>query len=796
MTLPQFKIEFDPIANPKAVVQRDNVRCTVLTDRLIRMEHSPSGEFEDHASMAIWYRNQPVPPFTAKVTDESVEIDTDYLHLTYRVNRDGFTPTSLSVTVKQFNYTWHYGDHPYFTGNLGGTYRTLDEASGFVRPDPGLMSSKGGAVHDDSKTLVFNEDCWVEPRAQPENKDLYFFGYGHDFTACQLDLTKIAGKTPMVPRYILGNWWSRYWAFSDQELLDLMQEFKDHDTPLSVCIVDMDWHVTKEGNTTSSGWTGYTWNRKLFPNPEGFIEKLHDLGLKTALNLHPADGIHPHEAQHKEFAEFMGMDPEIKEPIPFDIADPKFAEGYFNILHHPMEAQGVDFWWIDWQQGGVSSLPGLDPLTWLNHLHFYDLGRDGEKRPFIFSRWGGLGGHRYPIGFSGDTVIGWDALAFQPGFTAVAANVGYGYWSHDIGGHMGGVEEDELYARWMQYGVFSPIFRMHCTSNPFHERRPWGRGPAAEKAATAALQLRHSLIPYIYSMSWRNYSTGQTMICPLYYTHPNEDTFQMSALGAYWFGSELVAAPFTQPASEETGLSKNTIYLPEGTWFNFFSGERVQGNGWKSIYGTLDDIPVFAKAGAIVPMSEENDWGQPQNPVCPELVIFPGADNVFELYEDDGETNDYQNGAYAITRIEQQWKPEELILTIHPVAGKAEFIPEGRQFGLTFKGIKNPDDVVVKRNGEAVEVDGLYDAVWDALMLTEVEVNPADELVVTLKGDLLATSGRSKETVFNFLTHFKMDSWDKNAIYNHWEKIKAGEMSLKRFHSLTDAQAQVLESLM
>ena len=265
-----------------------------------------------------------------------------------------------------------------------------------------------------------------------------------------------------------------------------------------------------------------------------------------------------------------------------------------------------------------------------------------SKRPFIFSRWGGLGGHRYPIGFSGDTVIGWDALDFQPGFTAVAANVGYGYWSHDIGGHMGGVEDDELYTRWMQYGVFSPIFRMHCTSNPFHERRPWGRGPAAEKAATSALQLRHALIPYIYSMSWRNYSTGQTMICPIYYTHPNEDTFSMSALGAYWFGSEMLAAPFTQPAHKETGLSKNTIYLPEGLWFNFFTGEKVEGNGWKNIYGTLDDIPVYAKAGAIVPMSEENDWGHTAKSASPELIIFPGADNTFELYEDDGETNDYQ----------------------------------------------------------------------------------------------------------------------------------------------------------
>lgn len=796
MTLPQFQIRFEPLAKPEAVVQQGNARFTVLTDRLIRMEYSPNGEFEDHASMAIWYRSQPVPRFTREISDELVEIETEYLHLTYKPHPDGFTAASLLVTVKQFDYTWHFGDHAYSTGNLGGTYRTLDNAAGFVRPDPGLMSSKGGAVYDDASTLVFKEDCWVEPRKNPENQDLYFFGYGYDFTACQRDLTKIAGKTPMVPRYILGNWWSRYWAYSDQELLDLMQEFKDHDTPLSVCIVDMDWHVTKAGNTTSSGWTGYTWNREYFPDPKDFIEKLHAMNLKTALNLHPADGIHPHEAQYEQFAEWMGLDPDSKEPIPFDIADPKFAEGYFKILHHPKEEQGIDFWWIDWQQGGVSSLPGLDPLTWLNHLHFYDLGRDGEKRPFIFSRWGGLGGHRYPIGFSGDTVIGWDALDFQPGFTAVAANVGYGYWSHDIGGHMGGVEEDELYTRWMQYGVFSPIFRMHCTSNPFHERRPWGRGPAAEKAATEALRLRHALIPYIYSMSWRNYTTGQTIICPIYYTHPNEETFSMSAHGAYWFGSELIAAPFTRPAVKETGLSKNAIYLPEGLWFDFFTGEQVRGDGWRNVYGTLEDIPVFAKAGAIVPMSQENTWGEPHNPVTPQLIVFPGADNTFELYEDDGETNGYLFGEYAITTISQTWQPEELTLTIHPVKGKPRFIPNGRQFMLTFKGIARPDSITVAGNGNTIELESTYHPETDTLRFSPVAVDPADSLTMTLKGDLLATRDRSKETVFKFLNNFRLDTWDKGAIYADWDKIKAGEVSLKRFRSLTDAQAQILESLM
>lgn len=148
------------------------------------------------------------------------------------------------------------------------------------------------------------------------------------------------------------------------------------------------------------------------------------------------------------------MNPASKQPIPFHIADKRFVKNYFELLHHSMEDQGVDFWWIDWQQGEKSEMKGLDPLPWLNHLHYMDSGRRGTRN-LIYSRWGGLGNHRYPIGFSGDTLVYWTALQFQPYMTATASNVLYGWWSHDIGGHMGGETEPELYARWVQFGALS-----------------------------------------------------------------------------------------------------------------------------------------------------------------------------------------------------------------------------------------------------------------------------------------------------------------------------------------------------
>jgi alpha-glucosidase (family GH31 glycosyl hydrolase) len=691
---------FHPVANPESVVTAKNVRFTVLTDRLIRMEYSKDNSFEDRPSQVFWYREQPVPHFKKIITDTTLEIETAFLYLKYQITSSGFTSKTLSITLKQTGATWTYGAWP--KDNLKGTARTLDGFAGTTRLEDGLLSRSGWNVVDDSKSLVFNESGWLEPRhfqtlrvlkTLRVSKDLYFFGYGSDFAACLRDFTRISGSIPMVPRYILGNWWSRYWAYTQDELKSLMEEFRAHDIPLSICIVDMDWHITKTGNS-SDGWTGYTWNRELFPDPNGLIRWLHDQGLRTALNLHPARGIHPHEEQYKAMAEWMKIKPASKKPIPFDIADPHFMEGYFEILHHPYEEPpspagrgarsegGVDFWWMDWQQGRKSKIPGLDPLWMLNHLHYHDLGRDGRKRPFVFSRWGGLGNHRYPIGFSGDTYVRWKVLNYQPYFTATAANVGYGWWSHDIGGHMLKDGTPELYLRWVQFGVFSPIFRLHSTSRAELDRRPWGKPERFFQATRDAMQLRHALIPYIYSMAWRAHQTGISLVTPMYYGNWEEPA-AFEAMGQYNFGTELIVAPITDPANPKTGRAVKRVWLPPGDWYDFFTGQRFSGGQWHEITTELEDIPVFAKAGAIVPLAPKVGWGGVENPTELDIHIFMRADNTFDLYEDDGETTDYERGKYAITRFSLQGNK----FIIHPATGDLNVIPSSRTYRIHIHGV-------------------------------------------------------------------------------------------------------------
>ncbi|HZY41772.1 MAG TPA: TIM-barrel domain-containing protein, partial [Anaerolineae bacterium] len=577
-----FQLSVRPVARPDSIVRAPHVRFTVLTSRLIRLEYSRTDQFEDRASQTFWYRDLPVPEFTVEHFDDVIAITTDHLHLQYRITAHGFTRDTLSIEVQTTGAVWRHGDLGE-RDNLRGTARTLDEADGAIRLERGLMSRAGWSVVDDSHSLVFDAQSWLAARTDLDNLDLYFFGYGRDYLHCLFDFGKVAGHVPLIPRWALGNWWSRYWAYSQTELVELITDFQQHDIPLAVCIIDMDWHITNTGNE-ASGWTGYTWNSDLFPDPAELITWLHQQGLKTALNLHPADGVYPHEAHYSAMANALGVDVAAERPIDFNLGDPAFARAYFEILHHPHEALGVDFWWIDWQQGTRSQVAGLDPLMWLNHLHFYDLARAGSKRPFIFSRWFGLGNHRYPIGFSGDTVVTWQSLAFQPYFTATAANVGYGWWSHDIGGHMGGLEDAELYARWVQFGAFSPILRLHSTNNPYQDRRPWRTDAETLRVIREAMQLRHALIPYLYTMAWRNHTQDVPLITPMYHDYPDEDDAYRCPQ-QYQFGAELIAAPFVAPRDPDTRLSRQIVWLPYGNWFNFFTGEQLYGHRWHSVYG-------------------------------------------------------------------------------------------------------------------------------------------------------------------------------------------------------------------
>ena len=752
-----FSIHTEPIANPQAVITSGKARFTLLTPRIIRMEWSPTTTFEDRPSQAFWFRKQPRPHFTREQNAGTLKLETEYLTLSYKTGHP-FSPESLQISLNTHGGTWHFNSpNP---GNLRGTARTLDMVDGAVPLGEGLISRSGWSLVDDSASLVFNQHSWLEARQAPEGQlDLYFFGFGTDYPACLREFNLIAGSVPMVPRFILGNWWSRFWEYSQDELARLMDDFQHQQVPLSVCIIDMDWHITKTGNT-STGWTGYTWNSQLFPNPEALLQQLHQKNLKVALNLHPAEGIHPHEEDYQSMAAAVGQDPAHKQPVEFDITNPAFVNAYFNILHHPQEESGIDFWWMDWQQGARTRLSGLDPLWWLNHLHFLDLGRNGTRRSFIFSRWGGLGNHRYPIGFSGDSIVSWASLAFQPYFTATAANVNYGWWSHDIGGHMGGVEDAELYARWVQMGVFQPILRLHSTKNPYHERRPWGWDAETLEVTRAAMQMRHALIPYLYSMAWRCHHEGIAPILPMYYSHPQQAE-AYACPNQYMFGSQLLTTFYTQPRDPHTRLSRAVVWLPEGGWYDYFTGQYYN-SGWHALHGGLRNTPVFARAGAIIPTAPASGSASTENPAELHIHIFAGQSGSFDLYEDEGNTNFYQRGDYAITPMCNTCEGNQFTFSHGPAQGQTSLMPATRRLHLHFRGFNQNGIISARLNGEPLELQMRFEEATHTISLDPISVTPADRLEVrlaALSGKSLANFGDSREArLHNMVDAFRMES--------------------------------------
>lgn len=709
--LPVMAQENSPLAHPEAVVRVGKARFTVLTPEMIRIQYSDKGEFEDRATFAIINRRLPVPRFTSKKKGGYLYIKTDALTLKYKIGgKIGTDIASDDVLSVCFDLNgeqvlWFPGKDDAF--NLKGTTRTLDGQLGDNKRqelEKGLLSREGWSIIDESPrthrgdgstTFAFDKAYdgidWVAEPIDKDAIDWYFLGYGHQYKQALSDFIKVAGRQPMPPLYVLGYWYSKYQRYTSDEFMEIVNDVKRNQIPMDVMIFDMDWHT--------QGWTGWTWDRTAIPDPEGLIDWMHQQGLKVALNLHPADGVDDDEDYFSEVRDDMGMDEKTK-VVPWNLSDPKFYHSMFNRIIRARERQGVDFWWIDWQQNLTSKyVEGLGETFWCNHVFYNDMRVNRpDHRPLIFHRWGGLGSHRYPIGFSGDSHSTYPTLAWQPYFTATASNVGFGYWGHDLGGHMQmGDNDPELYLRWMQFGVFTPIFRTHATNRPGIERRIWHYDNFPLLLET--VRLRYALMPYIYTAARHAYDTGVSICRPLYYDSPEEDNAYLFE-DEYMFGDDILVAPVVTP-SESDGKAERRIWLPQGKWFDVCRNMVVEGNRIFTDRYTQREIPYFYRAGTVIvnnpPMLNLN-----MRPDRLVLKVVPGDDGTTTLYEDEGDTEGYKNGAYTTTQIVHQGQT----LTIMPREGAFPGMQEKKAYTIEYLALSRPTSVSI--NGKR-----LSNGVWN-----------------------------------------------------------------------------------
>ncbi len=702
-----------PLANPNNIIHWGNFRVTVLFDRLFRVEEDASGTFCDEATLTVWFRDMPAVPFETTEQDGKLYVKTAKATLVLGACRE-----ESYVILDDRNVALDNSQ------NLCGTEPTLDCCDGELKFIPGwgffklpltmgVLSKNGVAVWEDTEAAVLGADGMIQT-TRPDTMDIYIFAYGHDYRAALRDYYAITGATPKLPRYALGNWWSRYHEYTDREYLGILDRMAERDIPLTVATVDMDWHwnsnnldrakgITAAGKNDeahggANGWTGYSWNTEFFPDYKGFLKKVHDRGCAVTLNLHPADGLRWFEDMYEDMAKAMGRDPADETPIRVDFTDPDFINNYFKIMHKPYEADGVDFWWIDWQQGAHAKDDGIDIMWALNHYHTLDNGK--HHTPLTLSRYAKYGAHRYPLGFSGDTFITWDTLRYQPYFTATASNIGFTWWSHDIGGHMGGGKDDELYLRSVQWGVFSPILRLHCSAMDYGTKEPMaymnGKGLLAEEF----LRLRHRMIPYLYSAMLDTSENGKALIEPMYYDYPDtEEAYRFK--NQYMFGGQLLVAPVTEP-SDRKGMTKTEVWLPEGTWTDIFTGECYEGGRVVPMVRFLDSIPVLAKAGGAFVLDHRKHTNAISTPDHLDVMLFNG-NGEYLFREDEGIT------AFTATTAEGKQT-----FTVTPDAGVMT-----RKMTLQMRNIPE-GEVTVRADGQAIGAEVAADG-YVTVKLDEVK---------------------------------------------------------------------------
>lgn len=680
-----------------------NTRITVITPSLFRIEYARQGRFVDERTMFAWHRDRLCNDFEFKqVGDMRYEIKTSCFRL--QVDNDGFPAAgqynmklympgdSTEVEIKKRSGSGR---------NLGGAISTLDQVRGRVATSPGLLSRDGWYVIDDTgKDLVVDDQ--LRPRDRSHVSDRYYFVYGKDYKAAFASLGAVSGHVPMTRKSMHGIWYCRWWDYTADEYLEIIDDYDRNDFPIDNIVFDMGWHLQKEATTgtgasLSRGWTGYTWNPAYIPDPGSLIRKIHERGLTVSLNDHPHDGFRPHEAGYADFLEDIRREkPELiinDSMVLFDLGDPVYMKNFFKHAHAPKERIGIDFWWLDWQQSYLyPRVPGTTTpsLAWINKLYYDRSLRDG-RRGASYSRWAGWGDHRYPIQFSGDSHANWDVLAFSVELTGTSSNAGCYYWAHDIGGFYGG-RDPELYARWTQFGALSASLKIHCTRDPKLDRRPWLQGDEATRSLRRAYHLRSRLLPYIYTGVRTTHETMLPLIRQMYVDYPEADEAYKNPQ-QYLFGDLLLVAPVTTPGKGDNKLATQTVWFPEGeVWYDWFTAKAYPGGQTMGVAKPLDEFPLFARGGWVVPMQPYTP--RPATEPLATLVMrcYPGvdgADNTYTLYEDDGISDACDRGEYAKTALGYHRSGDRVTVSIDPTEGSYVGQPQQRAYRIELAAVRS-----------------------------------------------------------------------------------------------------------
>lgn len=692
------------ISNKESCIIGNKYRITILTPRLARLEYTPSGKFIDDPTALVINRTFPKTPYGITESETLIQIDTGIFTITYVKDKDfkaGNFGSNLKAVINNTTIEWQMNSPQ--VKNLRGINYSIDSIKDKIILDTGLYSLDGYAVVKDNTPVLTENDIFI-PREEG-SKDIYLFMYNKDFDGCLNDYFTLTGYPNLIPRYALGAWWYKNDNYTSKDIISLVDRFNKDNIPISIFLLGDSWR----------GNNNYIPSIDLKNVSNYLAQKNIKLGVTINPNLEIAKGTN-------EYNLIISFTNEEKFKF-IPLSNEKLGI-YLNMFINNLEMQGVELYSIDYNN------PNDKIDLWkFAHYHHGKIETRG-KRGLSLTRNHGIAVHRYPIIWSGKTLVNWTTLNLLPRYNLQGYNVGVSFIAHPIGGYHNGIEEAELYLRYIQFACFSPIFLLASEGGKYYKREPWKWNPIIENDIIYFMNLRYKLIPYIYTESYNYHKTGKGIVKPFYYDYPKIlDDVQYK--NQYFFGQNLFVSPITNKKNIVIDRVMKKVFVPDGIWFNLLDGKQYNGTKYYTNFYRDEDYPVFVKAGSIIPMSYNI---KEDIPSTLELNIYPLNDGTYNLYEDDGITNNYKKGMYMITNFSYHYEKDNYTLKISKSEGKN--LLSKRNYLLRFKNTKNIKAVYIE--DKSITYNCYYDKNDFIIQINNLIVGR--DLEVNIKGENVLVS--------------------------------------------------------
>ncbi len=730
------------------------LKLQVCSDSMVHVLYSPTASFPKRTDLVVTKENWPGTKFTMQSSDDAITLTTSLLKLTV-TRKDGaiayaeangtalvqeasrrMTPVKVNGedTFRAESFVNIYGSREALYGlgqHQAGVWNYRGESVDISQDNtniavPLMLSSKGyGIFWNNTSRSRFNNRFANYLYISSDVADVidYYFFYGPDFDKIIASYRELTGQAPLFGKWAYGFWQCKNRYKSQEEILGVAKRYRDLHIPVDDIVQDWFW-----------------WNRKgefvfnkNYPDPKVMIDQLHSENFHLMISIWPF--FEPGSTNYDYMQSkgwFVDKFKYAKPPFHtdgmavYDATSPEARKFYWDQVNKGLFSIGADAWWMDTTEpetegqeenillghkvaaGSGDRVLNAYPLLDTQAVYQGQRSASDKKRVFILSRSAFAGSQRNAVtAWSGDINSDWFSFRRQIPAGLNFSLSGVPYWTTDIGGFVFGSPTDpgfrELFIRWFQYATFNPILRVHGTRNP-DENELWSYGPDAQNILVNFDRLRYRLLPYIYSLAWRTTSESYTPMRPLVMDFRNDSRAENIG-DQFMYGPAFLVNPVTEPDA-----ATRQLYLPASTWYDFWTGSKTAGGQMINAIAPLDRLPLYVRAGSIVPLGPEQEWSTEKAADPIELRIYGGADGDFSLYEDENDGYNYEKGAYSTIPI--HWDDSAHTLTIGGRKGQFPGMLEHRNFHVVFvrenhgvgESPSDQADKIVEYSGQPITV--------------------------------------------------------------------------------------------